>query len=147
MRKNGDRKGLGLVEILLAFVLMGVGLFGLVSLMTMNHRQMWASDRSLQARTQARLALARVAALPYDEIVVLEGKSEPGLPGFALPPDFPGELAVSVEAVGEGSGIPQLVQVEVEVAWQDGPAKGRKSFSLARLVTMPELGLVQPAAM
>lgn len=134
---------------LVASALVVATLVPVISLTVGNQRRSAVSGLQLRAQEWARRAVTGVAALPYDQLLALEhGGAPPAELAVALaePDGFPGQLDLSVDAVQPGDAAPVLLKITARVTWSPhgkGAGQGRGALVLERLVTMPEVGLVQ----
>lgn len=128
-----------LVEITVAVALLALVLVPVLTLSMSNRRKLAVSHHHVLAQIAARDALGALAAQPYGELARLAGAD---LVELAQPPDLPGPLTARVTDAGagtvSGSAVPRLLTLTVTVSWKTG------RVTLNRLVSVPQLGLVQP---
>ncbi|MBI4860727.1 MAG: prepilin-type N-terminal cleavage/methylation domain-containing protein [Candidatus Riflebacteria bacterium] len=140
-------RGVSLVEVLVAFAILGVLLTPLISLKTTSRRQTAVSRLEAAAQIWGRQAITNLSALPYDDLLLIRGHSNVEAPGLEPIEGFPGMVNVSVLDADSGHALPWMVKVRVTVTWSPfgkTSSQARASLVLERFVCMPELGTALP---
>jgi len=112
-RLRAEQDGFGLVELMVAVLVLTVGIAALVGSFDSSRNLVAVAERESAAVHQAEQELERLQALPYDQI------AQPSLSPSSTDPEMPGTYKPSGEPEVVVSGSPTLQRT-----WSDGRLSG-----------------------